>query len=276
MKIIVAANRRMRKFASACIKSAHKLGYSVIVYDLGGLGFGKPFTVDNDTFQKKGYYRHIIGNRYSVGEHKLAVIKDCLYSCNEFIIYLDADTVLIDKIDEMIGDYDIGLTIRPQWEIEKVVKKTAPNSFIYEAYLNAGVMCFNPTKATYCFIENWEDKITELHNDQLAINSMLKEHFPLKSGQLIEMQGIKIRTFDTMIYNHYYFRWPKIYKRYSITENDIKVKWQNAKILHFKSPMRQEYFRMFHPFKFYFMRAVSKLHKIFSLGKDDKTRFSPW
>ena len=247
MKILVAANRRMRKFASACVKSAHKLGYSVIVYDLGGLGFGKPFTVDNKTFQEKGYYREILPGRYSCGEHKPAVIKDCLRSCNEFIVYLDADTILIDRIDEMAGDYDVGLIIKPEWEVEKVIKKKYPNDnyLIYGAYVNAGVMCFNPTEATHRFLEQWEYKTKELQNDQGAINDMLKEYFPLKSGQFIETQGIKIRTFDTMSYSYYYFRWPIIYKRYSITQNDIKVKWQNAKILHFKSRMRSEYFRYF-------------------------------
>ena len=263
MRIVTAANHRMREFASACVKSAKNLGYPVVVYDLGDLGFGKPFTVDNDSFQKKGYYRQITPqHRYSSGEHKPAVIKDCLRSCNEFIVYLDADTILIDRIDEMAGDYDVGLTVRPEWEVEKVIKKKYPNDtyFIYDAYVNAGVMCFNPTEAAHRFLEQWEYKTKELQNDQRAINDMLKEYFPLKSGQFIETQGIKIRTFDTMVYNHYYFRWPIIYKRYSITENDIKVKWQNAKILHFQGRAHSE----FYPFRFYFTKVVNKLLKIFN------------
>lgn len=267
MKIATAANFRMRRFASSCAESARKLGYSAVIYDLGGLGFGKPFEVDNPTFRKKGYYYKITNWRYALGNHKPAIIKDCLRSYKEFIIYLDADTVVMDRIDEMVGDYDIGLTVRPEWEVEKVIKNsyTDDSYFIYDAYINIGVMCFNATEAAYRFVQEWEDKIAELHDDQGAVNDMLKKYFPLKSNQIIEREGVKIRTFDTMQYNYYYFKWPQIFKSYSVTENDIKVKWQNAKILHFKSDIRPEYFRIFHPFKFCLIKAISPFLQIFNL-----------
>lgn len=245
MKILVAANYRMRRLAYACVESAKRLGYSVILYDLGGLGFGKSFIVHDNAFQKKGFYRKIAHRRYCFGDHKPAIIKDCLRSFNEFIVYLDADTVLIDRIDGIIGDYDVGLTVRPKWEVEKVIKKAYDdNYFIYDGYVNAGVMCFNPTEATNRFLEQWEYKITELHDDQGAINDMLKKYFPLKNGQLIETQGIKIRTFDTMQYNYYYFHTPQNTKSYFAIQNDIKLKWQDARILHFKGKMRHEYSRI--------------------------------
>jgi hypothetical protein len=263
----------MRRFVLSCVESAEKFGYPVVVYDLGGLGFGKPLEVGNLTFQKKGYYRKITEGRCARADHKPAIIKDCLRSYEEFIIYLDADTVLIDRIDEMVGDYDIGLTVRPEWEVEKVIKKYM-HPFIYGGYVNAGVMCFNATEAAYRFVQEWEYKIAELHDDQGPINDMLKEYFPLKSEQIIERKGVKIRTFDTLHYNYCYFKWLKIYKSWGVTENDIKIKWQEAKILHFKGEIRPEYFRIFYPFKFYFIRVMILDH-LYKLSKKLKEK-SPW
>lgn len=257
MKIVTAADRRMRRFASSCVKSAERLGYSVIVYDLGGLGFGKPFEMDHPVFRQKGYYRNIIRSLRTYknlklaatrmkGDHKPAIIKDTLRSHKEFIIYLDADTMVADRIDEMVGDYDIGLTVRPKWEVDKLIKGTYPDDyFIYAGYVNAGVMCFNATEAAYRFVERWEDRTKEVGDDQGAVNDMLKEYFPLKPGGTIEADGIKIRTFDTMRYNHYYFQWRNIDRSHRVAEEDIKVKWREAKILHFKGKIRSDYFRYF-------------------------------
>jgi len=44
-----------------------------------------------------------------------------------------------------------------------------------------------------------------------------------------------------MPYNHYYFKWPKYFKSYSITKDNIRIKWQDAKILHFKGRVCAEY-----------------------------------
>ena len=243
MKIVIAANSRMQQFVSNCIQSVRKLGYSVIVYDLGGLGFGKPFKIDDRTFQEKGYYHEIKKSRYSPGKHKPAVIKDCLNSYHEFLVYLDADTIMLNRIDDILGDYDIGLTVRPEWEVKRLLRKRDRDKFfIYEGFINTGVMCFNATEGAYRFLEKWSHGIAKLHEDQGAINDMLQKYFPLKSNQLIEVEGIKIRTFDTMEYNYYYF--PQNTKSYAAIQDEIKLKWQEARILHFEGKMRNEYSRI--------------------------------
>lgn len=245
MKILLAANERMRDFTVHCLRSAQKFGYSALIYDLGGLGFGKPFLVEDRNFQEKGYYHEITKYRYAPGEHKPAVIRDCLRSENELIVYLDADTLILNKIDDMAGDYDVGLTVRPQWEITKLLKKYHPdNYFIYDGYVNTGVMCFNNTPGTYRFLKKWEEGIARLHDEQGAINDMLQYHIPLESGRTLEIEGIKIRTFDTMHYNYYYFHSSANSKAYPLIKEDLTVDWQDAKILHFKGKMRQEYARI--------------------------------
>lgn len=236
----------MRKFASSCILSVEKLGYSTAVYDLGDLGFGKPFKVDDPSFQNQGYYHETFPGRYDRGKHKPALIRDCLRSHNEFIVYLDADTLMLNKIDEMAGNYDIGVTVRPQWEVEKLIRRFHPDhSFIYNSFVNAGVMCFNPTQAAYRFLEKWEQKIIEVKDDQGAVNDMLKAYAPLKKDQTIDIDGIRIRTFDTMQYNYYYFHSPANSKSYLRIKDDITIKWQDAKILHFRgTKMRDEHARI--------------------------------
>ena len=106
MKILVSANARMEEYTRSCVASAQKLGYETIIYDLGGLGIGKSFNIDHPTFHEKGYYHHIKKGRFAPGQHKPAVVKDCLASLKEFIVYIDADTLLLDRIDEMKGDFD--------------------------------------------------------------------------------------------------------------------------------------------------------------------------
>ncbi len=245
MKIVVSANERMRDFTLQCVTSVEKLGYSVIVYDLGGLGFGKPFTVDNASFQTQGYYHEIVEGRYAPGEHKPAVVRDCLKTCDERIVYIDVDTLMIDRIDELDGDYDIGITVRPQWEVEKITKRALPEPyFIYDGFVNTGVMTFKSSANTYRFLEQWEKKISELHDEQAAINAMLTEFTPLNGGRIITRDGIRFKTFDTMIYNHYYFYTPENTRSYPVFKDDINIRWQDAKILHFKGKMRKEYPRI--------------------------------
>ena len=85
-------------------------------------------------------------------------------------------------------------------------------------------------------------------NDQAALNSLLQRYFPLKPNQLIELEGIKIRTFDTRLYNWYYFDKAK-YLHYKDVKNANK---KRAKIIHYKSYGGREYFdKQFRPFYFY-------------------------
>jgi len=242
MKILIAANARMRPFVDSCLLSIQRQGHSVIVYDLGGLGFGKKFEVNDPTFQAQGFYHSLGQARFAPGEHKPAVIRDCLQTSNELIVYVDADTLVLGRLDEMAGDYDVGLTVRPAWEIEKLIKSSYPNrQFIYDGYVNTGIMCFYPTANSFRFLDKWQEGIKKIKDEQGAINGMLEPMTPLKSNITLELDGIKLRLFDTMQYNYYYFYSPRNCHSYPLIKNDITVPWHKAKILHFKGKMRHEY-----------------------------------
>jgi len=260
MKIVTAANWRMRQYAKSCLKSAKRFHYDIAIYDLGKLGFGCPFDVENESFQENGYYRKVRPGRFSVADHKPQLIRNCLEEYGEFIVYLDADTIINHRIDEALGDYDVGLTVRPEWENKFREKNTrrsvgalgmdAEDFLLYDNYINGGVMFFNHTENAYRFIDEWESEMVKIPEDQGALNSMLKAHFPLKSGQTVVHNGIRIRLFGTIEYNYYYFM--DLYRQF---EKDLKVKQCAAKILHFKGRWsRIEYLKIYHPLKYKFLK----------------------
>ena len=47
------------------------------------------------------------------------------------MVYLDADTLVLYNIDGLAGDHDVGLTVRPEWEVEKVIRKINPDNYFF-------------------------------------------------------------------------------------------------------------------------------------------------
>jgi len=257
--ILTAGNSRFKKMIKTSIKQSKKLGYTPSVYDLGGLGFGKPFGVENALFHEKGYYWNVKGviGRKTRGFHKMSIIKDFLENNSEFTVYLDGDAILVDKIDEVKGDYDIGLTVRPQEEVEEVRRACGGTKDILDGYINAGVIFFNYTEGALRFIDIWEKEAQRLRNDQKGLNSLLKNFFPLEANKFINLEGVKIRTFDTRTYNCYYFDVSKSLLPFSKSEYAKK-----AKILHFKSDMRFFYYRYFRRFLYMRRKILSFLRNL--------------
>ena len=248
MIILTAGNYRFKSMIKTSLRQAKKFGYETAVYDLGDLGFGKSFIVENASFHKKGYYWKVEGvtDRQTRAVHKISVIKDCLNNYSDFTVYLDGDAILVDSIDEVAADYDIGLTVRPLEEVNERRKCFGTTrEDLFNGYINAGVMFFNNTKAARRFIDIWSREAEKLKNDQAALNSILQGHFPLNTGQTITLDGVRIRTFDTRIYNFYYF--DKYKPLYYATVKNMDIK--NAKILHFKNDRRQYYEAYFRPYE---------------------------
>jgi len=109
-------------------------------------------------------------------------VANFLKTSNELVVYLDADTVLRQRIDEVIGSYDVGVTIRRRNEI----KKNKPR-------VNAGVIFFNPGSRSFAMVERWQHETEIMGNDQAALNNLLDD------------PTYTIREFPTDIYNWYYF-----------------------------------------------------------------------
>lgn len=255
MKVIVAGNSRMISYIVYCISSIKQVGYPVVVFDLGGLGFGEQYFIDNHSFQTTGYYHKFDEKHSAPSIHKPELIKKFFVDSGEPFLYLDADIIMMKKVDELFGDFDIGLTVRPDWEMEKIIPfEVSP---IYSGYINAGVMSFNNTPQTLSFIEEWEQMTEETGDDQKALNIMLKDYFPLIAGGTIERKGVKYRFFDTQRYNHYYFKYTEMHRKKNVTSKDIAVPWKEASILHFKGRARQDFDKILKLIKKEFYRDFS-------------------
>jgi len=245
MIILTAGNFRFKKMIKTSIKQSKKMGYTPFVYDLGGLGLGKLLEIKDKSFQEKGHfgYHQGIENRQIRGIHKLTLFRDYYNRRFDFTVYIDGDAILVDKIDEVKGDYDIGLTVRPKEEFDAIDRQFNGAKNLVDGYINAGVMFFNYTEAALRFMDIWIKEAKRLKDDQIALNSLLKRHFPLRPGQEVDIDGVKIRMFDARIYNYYFFDTNN--KAYAAIK-DLDV--NKAKIMHFKGNSRGHYDAFFPPF----------------------------
>jgi hypothetical protein len=186
MMIVTAADWRFKSSAENLRHSAKEFGYQFQAYDLGELGFGIPHIVTNDQFIKNGFYNYALPRMgwTSKALHKPAIVARALKEFNDFVVYLDADTFLCDKIDEVIGDYSVGVTVRRQEEPCSIIGR-----------INAGVIFFNANAID--LVSEWAELTEELKNDQQALNKLHQKH------------PHRFREFPTDLYNWYYFAEPR-------------------------------------------------------------------
>ncbi len=207
--IVTAADYNFREYVETSRYQAKKLGYPMRIFDLGGLGFGEKFEVS------KTNKRHN-GNWKIKSPYKPNLIEHVLSSGVNFVVYLDADAILVKSIEEVLGKYDIGLTVRRNIE---------PNQQIihneYTGQINAGVLFFYNTMATKQFVTKWKQLTNQNNCDQVVLNRMLTP-VNLEKNTIVKHQDLEIKCLDTDTYNFYYF-----------PEN-----YESAKILHFKTGSR--------------------------------------
>lgn len=194
-------------------------GLKPVVYDLGGLGSGKPveqnlkFIKGFENFRKEGHYQLLANGTWkSRGVHKPHIVQMAFEELQEPFLYLDADAFLRGVPTKMEGDWDIAVTVRPPKERD--VTREEKRSFIGK--INAGVMWFNNTGPARLFIQAWKQLSNEEKNDQRALNLMLSN---IEVGQVTEIEVranpfafggepemIKVRVMGvpTTVYNNYY------------------------------------------------------------------------
>jgi hypothetical protein len=207
------------------VRQAEKFGYTPVVYDLGSLGMGELFQVNDEVFAEKGYYAEEPQNGYkSKSLFKPEMVRDCLSRHRDLTVYMDGDATLYDRIDEVAGDdYDVGVTLRKSSEMQG---EWYEEHFEIVKYVNAGVIFFNPTEATFGFLDKWEQATIEVGNDQWALNKLTSPEACPEPYSVVVMNGVRIKYFPCEHYNYYYF-----------DEGLV----QNIKIMHFKGPVRKYY-----------------------------------
>jgi hypothetical protein len=240
----VYKNFSFRNVIENTISQSSKYGYKTEVYDLGTLGMGKPFVVQDEEFAEKGYYSKEPKKGYkSKSLFKPEMVKKSIIDNKELTVYLDGDATLNSDIDDIVSDdYDIGVTLRKKSEMEG---EWYENHKDIVMFVNAGVIFFNPTDATYIFLDKWSELTDEVGNDQMALNQLVCPKTLPKAYSVITQNGVRIKFFPGEVYNYYYF-----------DESFHK----NVKIMHFKGPVRKYY-----PFNTYRRLKCTYLYPIRNL-----------
>jgi len=201
--IVIAGDKNFERYVKKGTELSQTLGYKVLVYDLGGLGFGKTFT---------GRVSDEINAKIPCKPH---IILDALNDINEndFLIWLDADALIFDRVDEIEGDYDIGVTVRQP----KAIENSMP--------INAGIVFIKKTSAAKKFIKEWMILSDQGKSDQPPLNKLASVVSADVNKTLIR-NNVKIKVFPCAIYNNFYF---------------AKKDKPGIKIKHYKSKLRHLY-----------------------------------
>jgi hypothetical protein len=183
--------------------SAKKLMYDLWTYSLPG----DPM----EDYQNRGLYR--ISCFF-----KPPVILNALDGLKDDVLWVDTDCLLKARVDELLDGCDIAVTLR---------RKTTGD--IYDGFINAGVMAFKNNLKSRLFIDAWIKELPNGRADQDALNRLLLKRSSLdKYGEIIDIDGIKIKVVDCDTYNFFYF-----------PEED------NAKIYHIKGHFRGLFYNLY-------------------------------
>lgn len=201
IKVILAGDKNYKSFVEKGSDYAKKAGYDTLIYDLGGMGIGKPF---------EGRFSDERNAKIPCKPH---IILDALNFVNdeEFIVWTDADALILKNIDDIILEYDIGVTVRNTKEKEPDVP------------INAGVVFVRKTPSAFKFLEKWCELSDQGVSDQPPLNKLCNVS-TRDVDHLVKRDGVKIMVFKGSIYN-----------------NSSKKLNPEIKIKHYKSKIRHLY-----------------------------------
>jgi hypothetical protein len=198
--VITAADANFKEMVDIAHRSAKDVGYKTIVYDLGGLGYGKPFN---------GRVSDAIGAKIP---SKPSMILDALNGVeyNDIVVWMDADAIMWNRIDEITDEiWDFGVTVRK------------PKSSERDDLINAGVVFVRKTESSLKFMDLWIKNCSTGVSDQKELNQL----FQFKNADYLKKkktQGMVVKCFSCDLYNNFYFKRPQT----------------DAKITHYKSKLR--------------------------------------
>lgn len=198
--VVIAGDKNFEPYVLKSVEYARRVGYEPKIYDLGGLGIGKPF---------KGRVSPQVGAKIPA---KPSIIFDAMSEINDgdYIAWVDADALIEKRFDEIMEDYDLGVTVRQPKQKENSLP------------INAGIVFAKKTPQAITFIKEWISLCETGVSDQQELNKLCQVTTK-DTNTLVERNGTRIRVFPCAIYNNVYF---------------AKKETPNAKIKHYKSKLR--------------------------------------
>ena len=200
---VVAGDINFKEFTTNCYLSSKPFVEKTFVYDLGNLGFGEPFAA-----------------RFSQGEgakipSKPNIIKHAIdkIEFGEYLVWLDADTIVFKDLEGFKLDYDIGVTIRKPGKD-------------WDNPINAGIVVLKKTTNSLKFLEKWIIACETADSDQRVLNTLIKVNAS-NIGKLTSFTDLNVYGFSCEEYNNFYFK----------AKNQDKI----ARIKHYKSKYRWRY-----------------------------------
>jgi len=214
MRIITGANKEYKELYNKVKEDAKAFGYKFGGYDYGDLGEGKKISVGIKNPTEYGQY---VGKIPGKPLMLLSALKDY----DEFLVYVDADVRIKQPIDEVVGDYDIGVTSNDKRF------HTGKEKYLYiTGFLNAGVVFINNTEKAKEFVKEWNEEIqyTTTNSDQEALTNILRRG--IKDWDITdhEINGVKVRLFPSPVYNY----------------TGIRGECDNPKIVHFIGTLKDK------------------------------------
>lgn len=197
--ILQAGDDKVKTELACTAKRAAAYDYEIAHFDLTKLG---P-QYEGDLISKNGFIPC---------KFKPYVILRTLEMALDLVVYLDADVALVYPIDDLRGDYDLGVTIRSKGEID--THTHVPDV----GKVNTGVLMFYPTAIP--FVTAWLETTKKTSTEQRALNEMLD--LDCKIGTIkVQKNGLRVMQFDSQEYNN-------------TSEGLIINSLNKAKLVHFK------------------------------------------
>lgn len=206
--VVLAGDKNFRPYVEQGKRKTEALGYPVDVYDLGGLGFGTPFVgrVSDEPNAKIPC--------------KPRIILEALKKVNDgdYVVWLDADALIQQKIDEIREDYDVAVTVR------------APKAAEHSLPINAGIVFIRKTDAAIKFVNEWMELAEQGVSDQPPLNQLCAVNSKDRDTTVVR-NGVKIKVYKCEVYNNFYKQGKMI--------NGVNP--AGVKIVHYKTKLRHLY-----------------------------------
>ena len=228
MKIITAGDGNYAEMVRGAVAMNKRVGYETLVYDIGGLGFGKPFDISQDLAMIRDTPRKLYtGTTLQKGSFKPKIILDALetFPDEKAFAWIDSDAFCIKQIHWILyrRKFDIAVTMRRTGE-------HAGTEFpMWDQYINSGVVLINNSPAVRQFVRMWIDLVPETQalSDQEALNIMCDAPRLKEYDKVYHINSYSILNLSTDEYNFYYFPekphpYTKVLHFKGIKENTLK------------------------------------------------------